>query len=708
MIFSSFKLKQKILSVIVLVIFIVMIVSSLVVSYVTYSQNVAATHTNLVVGVNNIKNKIEEIRQDLLKKISQMDTVFKVSENVKFIGDFKTSFDLSMTEIAFVDIANALFATASTNNIQKLAVYDAAGELLAFAEQKNEEIMLVGFYYVNPEKRFKYTHIKGTDDLKKSQWETASAVSDLESKFIEPPTTSTIPRGVLGQLGDHLALSISIPVMVDDYNKETDQMEPRRFGVVILSKRLDRAFVNEMTERTGMHVNIFAGETLSVGDLPSYGSIKKQGFPLTVPDDWTLEKQTAMSGVVEVDEHKYFQGLLPIYTGKALSGAVSVLTSNKTVKDNTMQLVYTLVIVYLCCLGLIIPLALFFSGTMVKSILRVTASLKDVAEGEGDLTKRIEITSKDEIGELSHWFNIFIEKLQIMIQDISHSSQSLSHFVSVTKEASLDISDNSARMLDTTQAVTQSTHGMSSQISSISQVVGQSSDNLDIVASATEEMTATINEIAKSAESARAMSMETGEKIEAASAKVNQLGADAKEIDGFTASINDISDQTNLLALNATIEAARAGEAGKGFAVVAGEIKELAKQTAAATQDIKRKIDNIMNSSDGTVDEMAGILKTFGDMNDAVNDIASAIEEQSATTKEIANNTATVATGINDVNENISKFNTLTTDIATQMGTVNQASAKMSENCTDINADTREMAAQTTQLATLINRFAIE
>ncbi|RLB93794.1 MAG: hypothetical protein DRH26_02985 [Deltaproteobacteria bacterium] len=708
MIFFSFKLKQKILSVILFVIFMVMIVSSLVVSYVTYGQNVAATNANLVVGVNNIKNKIQEVRQDLFKKIGQMDTVFKVSENVKFIGEFKKDYDLGMTESAFVDLANAMFATASANNIQKLAVYDAQGELVAFAEQKEEGNLLAGFYYVNPEKTFKTTRIKGTDDLKKSQWETGALISDLDSKLLEPPTTATTPESHLIRQGDHLVLSILVPVMVDDYNKETDKMEPRRFGVVVLSKLLDNAFVAQMAELTGMHVNIFAGETLAAGNLSSYASLKKQGVLLAAPVGWSLETQAAIPGVITVDTNKYFQALLPIYTGSALCGAISVLTSNKTVMENTLQLVYTLVIVYLCCIVLIIPVALFFSGTMVKSLVKVTASLKDVAEGEGDLTQRIRITSKDEIGELSHWFNLFIEKLQNMIQDISKSSQSLSGSVDVTKGASRDISDNSSQMLDTTRTVTQSTHEMSSQITSISGVVGQAADNLDIVASATEEMTATINEIAKNAESARSMSTETKGKIKTASVKVTQLGMDAKEIDGFTASINDISEQTNLLALNATIEAARAGEAGKGFAVVAGEIKELARQTATATQDIKGKIDNIMLSSGDTVTEMGVILKAFGDMNDVVNEIASAIEEQSATTKEIADNTATVAMGINDVNTNITQVDLLTSDIATQMETVNQASGKMSENCTNINKDTQEMGTQTARLDQLINRFKIE
>lgn len=706
--FFSFKLRQKILGVIVLVVCIVMIVSCLVVSYVTYDQNVAATNASLVTGVNNIKNKMEEVRQDLFKKINQMDTVFKVSENVKFIGEFKKDYDLGMTESAFFDLANALFATASANNLKRLAVYDAAGELVAFAEQKKDGRFLAGYYYVNPEKMFKFVRINGTQDLKKSRWETAPQLPDLESRITEPPTAATLPEGNLGHLGGHLALSISVPVMVDDYNKKTQQMEPRSFGGVVLSKLLDKAFADQMVELTGMHVNIFAKETLAAGSLPSYSVLDKDTFSPTAGADWTLEQQRAVPGVLEVEKIKYFQGLLPVYSDKSLAGAIALLTSNKIVKDNTLQLVYTMVIVYLCCIVLIIPVALFFSGTMVKSILRVTSSLKDAAQGEGDLTKRIPITSRDEIGALSHWFNVFIEKLQIMIQDISQSSQVLSHAVGVTRDASREISDNSDQMLDTTKRVTQATTEMSSQISAISHVVGQSSDNLDIVASATEEMTATINEIAKNAEAARAMSVETHQMIEAASVKVNQLGREAKQIDGFTSTINEISEQTNLLALNATIEAARAGEAGKGFAVVAGEIKELARQTAMATQDIKNKIDTILGSSGDTMDEMAGILKKFGDMNDVVNEIASAIEEQSATTKEIADNTATVASGISDVNTRISEFDTLTTDIANQMEKMNRASVKMSENCNHINGDTEEMGTQTDKLDTLINRFVIK
>ncbi|MCK5164025.1 MAG: methyl-accepting chemotaxis protein [Desulfobacula sp.] len=706
--FISFKLKQKILSVIVLVVASVMVVSSIVVSYVIYQQNVDTTDANIVGAVNNIKNKIFQIQDDLLKKTDQMNGVFKVGENVKFIVEFKEKYDLGMTETSFLDLANAVFATSSANEINKMAIYDAKGEIIAFSEKKANGSRLVGYYYINPEKAFNYVFLNDNADLKKSKWQTGKKVDDLENKVVRKDLSSTDVTKSIVKSNNLLSLNITVPVLVDDYNKKTEKMEPRLFGFVVLSKNLGKTFISHMAELTGMNINIFAGDKLSAGDLAEYKVIEKDGFEDSVDTSWKFKQQNAVLNIINIGDKKYLQGILPVYSKGKYTGAITALNSTETIINKTMQVVYVLVIVYLCCIVLIIPVALFVSGTIVKSIIKVTESLKDVAQGEGDLTKRIDIKSKDEIGELSQWFNIFIEKLQVMISDISKSSQALSQFANVTKEQSAQISDNSDNMSNVTETVTASTTQMSSSISSISEVVGKASDNLDIVASSTEEMTATINEIAKNAETARVMSVETGQKIEEASLHVNQLGKDAKQIDTFTESINEISEQTNLLALNATIEAARAGEAGKGFAVVAGEIKELARQTAAATKDIKGKIDNIRNSTNITVDEMTSISKAFRDMNEVVNEIASAIEEQSATTKEIADNTTTVAGGISDVNMSISQFDNLTTDISEDMKKVNKASTRMSENCSNINSDAEKMHQQTDKLDSLINKFVIE
>ncbi|HKJ99393.1 MAG TPA: methyl-accepting chemotaxis protein [Desulfotignum sp.] len=702
----SFKLKQKFLSVIVLVVLIVMIVSSLVVSYVIYQQNVETTNAGFRIGINTIKKEITDIEQELIRKTGQMNTLFKVNENLKFLADFKHDYDLSMTEPTYVDVTASLFSAASSENIEKMAIYDTKGELVAFSEQQKDGSRLMGYYYVNPEKAFRFTRIHDNEDLKKSQWQTAPGVDDLSYPLHQEPMTDFSPVATLGREDNRLALFVKIPILMDDYSKETDKMEPRIFGHVQLVKTLGQSFVTQISALTGLQVNLFAKETLSLGTLPGYTRIqvpekKNEGL-------WQLEKQELVLGTVVVEKEKYRQGLLPVYADQSFAGAVALLQSDNTVMDNTLQVVYILIIVYLCCLVLIIPIALFFSSALVKSLLKVSRSLADVARGEGDLTRRIDISSKDEIGDLSHWFNMFVENLQAMIKNISKSAGSLNTSVDVTRKSAGKIAANASDMADVTQGVTAATGEMSSEISAISRVIGHASDNLDIVAASTEEMTATITEIAKNAENARTMSTKTGQNLETASRKVAQLGEDAKQIDAFTEAITEISAQTNLLALNATIEAARAGEAGKGFAVVAGEIKALAQQTAAATQDIKDKIRNIQTSSSESVSRMTQIFATFTDMQDVVNDIASAIEEQTATTQEIADNTATVASGISDVNTSISQFDALTTDIAKDMEKVSQASTEMSENCTHIAADTQNMETETRKLDDLIHKFKVE
>ncbi len=480
-------------------------------------------------------------------------------------------------------------------------------------------------------------------------------------------------------------------------------------GLIVISQRVGKDFIQRVSDYTGTQVNLFLDNILSVGAMSGYNKLDAQGREVkNIEKKPGIEKAGGIFRDIELSAESFYEGLYPFFGNDQQIGAFSILLSQAESRENARQMLFWLLVIAAACLAGVTPLTWFFANSIVKSITRVTESLKDVAQGEGDLTKRIEIKSDDEIGELSKWFNTFIEKLQVIITDISKNSKNLTQLASVTEEESEKISQSASDMAEVTQGVTAATDEMSSSISSIADVMDQASDNLSIVASSTEEMTATINEIAKNAENARNMSLETGQKIKSASSHVDQLEKDAKEIDTFTEGINEISEQTNLLALNATIEAARAGEAGKGFAVVAGEIKELARQTATATRDIKKKVETIRQSTDYTINEMTLISSTFGDMDDMVNEIASAIEQQSATTKEIADNSSTVAGGINDVTQSVSQFDEMTSKIAEDMSRVNDSSFQMSENCGKINSDAGEMHKETGNLDDLLHKFVIE
>ena len=214
---------------------------------------------------------------------------------------------------------------------------------------------------------------------------------------------------------------------------------------------------------------------------------------------------------------------------------------------------------------------------------------------------------------------------------------------------------------------------MTANVTSVAAGMEQTTTNLTSVASATEQMTATIGEIAGNSEKARRITEEATRQAARISEQMNQLGAAAQQIGKVTETITEISSQTNLLALNATIEAARAGSAGKGFAVVANEIKELAKQTAAATEDIKGRIAGVQSSTAGGIAEIGKVSQVIHDVSDIVSSIAAAIEEQSTVTKDIARNIAEASTGVRDANQRVAESSQATAEIAREIAGVDQA-----------------------------------
>lgn len=345
---------------------------------------------------------------------------------------------------------------------------------------------------------------------------------------------------------------------------------------------------------------------------------------------------------------------------------------------------------------------------LVNRPLDSTASmLKDIAEGEGDLTGRLEMKSEDEIGEVTKWFNLFVQKIQALVKTIKDDAKALASssadLSSIAQEMSSGVQQTSAK----TNMVSSAAEEMGSSMNTVAAATEQASNNVGMVATGAEEMTATINEIAQNSERGRRITDDAVSKVRATSDTVNQLGESAKDIGKVTETITKISEQTNLLALNATIEAARAGEAGKGFAVVANEIKELARQTAEATGEIKTRIEGIQSSSLETVDHIKDISKVIDDVNDIVATIATAVEEQSVTTKEIAVNLAQTSQGIQEITENVGQSSSVAGEIAKDISEVNEATREMSDNSSKASASAEDLSKMAGQLNELVERFIV-
>jgi methyl-accepting chemotaxis protein len=367
----------------------------------------------------------------------------------------------------------------------------------------------------------------------------------------------------------------------------------------------------------------------------------------------------------------------------------------------------TMVIVSGIIFAAIIALCLFIAFGIVRALKEMITSFQDIAEGEGDLTKRIEIQSKDEIAELAGWFNTFLEKLQVMIKKIADNSNQVDRSSSDLSDIASAMSSGATETSSRANNVSVAAEEMSTNLNNVAAAMEQSSTNTSMVATAAEEMTATINEIAQNAENARSISDQAVSKAGEASDQMDELGQAANGIGKVVETITEISEQVNLLALNATIEAARAGDAGKGFAVVANEIKELAKQTSEATLEIKEKIGHIQSSTDGTIKGIDEISKVISNVNEIVRTIATAVEEQSTATQEIATNIAQATLGIQEVNENVNQSSTVATEITSDIAVVNQSSSEIASSSEQVKVSADDLKRMATELSTIVGSFKI-
>jgi len=371
----------------------------------------------------------------------------------------------------------------------------------------------------------------------------------------------------------------------------------------------------------------------------------------------------------------------------------------------TAMLVATGITGAIACI-LIVLVAILMATVITKPINKTVAMLRNISEGDGDLTQRLVVSSKDEIGHLSRYFNAFVDKIHGVVQIIGGSAESLVLSADEMSRVSLSLASGSETVSARSSAASEGTLEASESVSTVASGVEEVSASATSVASATEEVTASLNAVGAAAEemsSTMTTVAATTEQVSSAvnavaasieemlsslsdvgqnttksaqvaqratqlagnaSGRVNSLGESANEIGKVVEMIQSIAAQTNLLAINATIEAASAGDAGKGFAVVANEVKELAAQTAEATEVIRRQVEKMQGNTTGTIDAIGEITGVIDEVDEIASLIAAAVEQQTATTAEIARNVSDAAEGVKQASESVKAVATAATGVS--------------------------------------------
>jgi methyl-accepting chemotaxis protein len=348
--------------------------------------------------------------------------------------------------------------------------------------------------------------------------------------------------------------------------------------------------------------------------------------------------------------------------------AVRTLISARVTQTGTdlaakVAAVQTIVVIALI-VGAVVLLSVstWISRLITRPIARVATALKALASK--DLTATVEVSSRDEIGEMAGFLNDALAAVREAVEALTDSATTLASASEELAAVSTQLGHAAEETASQTDLVSASAHQVAGSVGSMS--------------AATEEMTASISEIAGQATRASQVAADAVRTAEETSAAVSELDKASTEIGEIVRVITTIAEQTNLLALNATIEAARAGDAGKGFAVVASEVKDLAQETARATEDITAKIAAIQSGTGRAADAIGRIASVIGQISENQTTIAAAVEEQTATTAEITRSVSEISAGSTHIADNIANIAQSATNTSSGAGATQQSAQDLS------------------------------
>jgi methyl-accepting chemotaxis protein len=519
----------------------------------------------------------------------------------------------------------------------------------------------------------------------------SSGKSGLTNPYVDPLANNAIMTSTTVPIrdGSRIIGVAGVDLVLGSFNSKMRNITPYSKSSAFLIGN------NGLT--VGHPIDSFAGKSAKLIGLSDSNL-------LAIRDGKTIN-QTLIYGSSKVKSHLI---TVPVYINSETAPWALGITVPESVlmAETTKQILWNVVlgiigIAFLC-------LALMIMGKkFAKPIVHIAAQLDEIAKGEGDLTRRIDITSDDEIGDLADGFNRFLQKLQKMIQTIAGNTVTLSVSSENMSRISSTISTTSEEVSSQSAGVAAATEQATANINSISSAAVEMSASTDTVATAIEEMSSSLNEVSKNCQKELKIVTSASQHAHAGKETISKLGVTAQSIGRVIDVINNIASQTNLLALNAAIEAASAGDAGKGFTVVANEVKALARKTAQATDEIERQVKDIQDKSQSAIKAIEEIANVIEDVNSISHSIVSSVEEQSATIGEIAKNVSTVNLGSQEIARNVSESAKGLSEVSKNISGVSDAATDTARGIGQVKTSAEELAKLSESLKAMVSQFKI-
>ena len=390
-------------------------------------------------------------------------------------------------------------------------------------------------------------------------------------------------------------------------------------------------------------------------------------------------------------------------------GAVIAFEDQRFIRQILARMRWTVVAQVIALDAAFIILMGFLSQQLIRRPISTIMELL-MKMAQGDLTVSIPeklLKKRDETGQLAEAIKRMATQLNQIARDIADNSIVIASSSEQLHSTSSRMEQCTDEMRGQVQATSSTGETLVKKIGAMGSSAGQMTNNASSVAAAIEEMNSSINEVAKNCEKESKIAHQANEQAGQTRQIMAKLGESAREIGKVVDVITGIADQTNLLALNATIEAASAGEAGKGFAVVANEVKELARQSAQATEQITRQVETMQSNTDIAVKAIEEITKIIEEVSAISGTIAAAVEEQSATTSEIAKTVSGVSNASNEMAKNIQESAKGANEVSRNIQGINVASQQVASGATQTNASAQELAKIAARLKEMVAQFKV-